>query len=608
MFSLKDIGYTAQRLKQQGYTAAELALGARGRVDLKAVTYAEDGTVKILAIGKDDGGYTAKEMRGGPPPHITANELRKGKVFFRVEEWKDGTWPTKELREAGYSSSEMRACGYMAPELRKNGYSFQDLVDAEFPIKNLRAIGAKAGELRDAGISAKTLSEVGYSAKELREAGFSPSELIACGYGVGELREAGFNAIQLRALGFSAAELKAYGYGAAALKEAGSVVKELKELGFPDEELEEAGFTRRAVEAVDGRSVRELKDPPRESTPQYPNPPSNASYSVAELKEYGFVSSELRGIYTVKDIKEQGFSLEELRAGGFPEHAVLAVDGRSTKELRKAGYVAAVLRKIGFVLYELAAGDYTATELKQALYGALELKEVGFSAGHLREAGFTSKQLRAAGYTLKQMQKGGYFWKDLVIFLKATHAELTKAGFKGLDPKHELFLLYRPDPDADKVPVPDVSVLSPMYTSERLVHNVMWGMGKSAAAAGAWASSMWHGLTSPGGGKMAPPPKDSEAGSEPPTGRGSSLEVAVRPGGTVATQRGAERTPLSTPRAASAAPGVLSTRPSKQSVRASARLQELGAPSRREEQAQQRAQQEAHIDERMDQRLDLQQV
>ena len=419
MASLKDIGYTAQRLKQQGYTAAEIALGARGRID-----------VRTLAMLPEDGGYTAKEMRGGPPPHITATELRKGKIFFLIEEWKDGGWPTKELREGGYSASEMKVCGYLAAELRKSGYTVQDLVEAEFPIVELRAIGAGAGELKEAGVLAKQLSEAGYSAKELLVAGFTAAELIACGYGVAALREAGFDAIQLRALGFSAAELKAYGYGAAALKEAGSVVKELKELGFPDQELEDAGFTRRAVEAVNGRPVRELKE--------------IGAYTVTELREYGFVVKELRGIYTVKDIKDQGFSLDEIRAGGMPEHAVLAVDGRSTAQLRKAGYVAKILRKVGFHLPELAKGDYSATELKHARYGAEELRGVGFTAGHLRVAGFTSKQLRSAGYGLREMQEGGFFWKDLVIFLKATHAELTKAGFKGLDPKHELFLLYRP--------------------------------------------------------------------------------------------------------------------------------------------------------------------
>ena len=94
------------------------------------------------------------------------------------------------------------------------------------------------------------------------------------------------------------------------------LVKELKELGFSADDLLEAGFSPRAVDAVDGRSVHQIKAD---------------GYAVAELREYGFVVADLRGIYSVKDMKTDGFSLEELRQGGIPEHAVLAVDGRSTK-------------------------------------------------------------------------------------------------------------------------------------------------------------------------------------------------------------------------------------------------------------------------------------
>ena len=401
MIQLKEIGYTAQRLKQQGYLAAEIALGARGRIDIKTLT-----------VLPDEGGYTTSEMRHGPPPHITASDLKKGKVYFIIEEWKEGGWPTKELREAGYNAAEMKGMGYSASELRKSGYSILDLVEAEFPISALRDIGAGARELRDAGVSAKVLSEVGYTAKELLVAGFSAAELIACGYGVAALREAGFDAIQLRKLGFSAAELKAYGYGAGALREAGSVIKELKELGFTAEELEEAGFTKRAVMAVDGRSVWELKEYGVTEFGEW-REYEYGGYQVSELREYGFVVGDLRGIYTVKDIKDQGFSLDELRKGGMPEHAVLAVNGRSTRELRKAGYQAKVLKKIGFFLDELAEGDYTATELKTASYAPEELRAVGFTAGALRVAGFTSKQLRAARYTFREMQEGGFLWKDL---------------------------------------------------------------------------------------------------------------------------------------------------------------------------------------------------
>ena len=97
-------------------------------------------------------------------------------------------------------------------------------------------------------------------------------------------------------------------------------------------------------------------------------------------------------------------------------------------------------------------GGYTATELKAAQYSAEELKEVSFSAGALRVAGFTSKQLQDALYSLRDMQRGGYPWKDLVIFLRATCAELTHAGYTHLDPKHRLFLEYRYEPLAEEAP------------------------------------------------------------------------------------------------------------------------------------------------------------
>jgi len=166
----------------------------------------------------------------------------------------------------------------------------------------------------------------------------------------------------------------------------------------------------------------------------------------------------------VKEIKDDGFSLDELREGGMPEHAVLAVDGRSTMELRAADYTAAVLKKVGFQLYDLVEGEYTASELKDALYDAEQLKEVGFSSGALKVAGFNSRQLHAARYKLREMQEGGFAWQDLVIFLRSTHAELVKAGFQGLDPKHELFLLYRPDREDNDETFPEVSILSPRHS------------------------------------------------------------------------------------------------------------------------------------------------
>ena len=100
------------------------------------------------------------------------------------------------------------------------------------------------------------------------------------------------------------------------------VVKELKELGFSAADLHAAGFAQRAVDAVDGRPVRALKD--------------RGGYTVVELREYGFVVADLRGVYNVKDMKDSGYSLDDLRGGSLPENIVLAVNGRTTRRARSA--------------------------------------------------------------------------------------------------------------------------------------------------------------------------------------------------------------------------------------------------------------------------------
>ena len=55
------------------------------------------------------------------------------------------------------------------------------------------------------------------------------------------------------------------------------------------------------------------------------------------------------------------------------------------------------------------------------------------------------KQVRAAGCSLREIREGGFPWKECVIFLKATHAELADAGYEGLDAKDLLFKQYRPE-------------------------------------------------------------------------------------------------------------------------------------------------------------------
>ena len=53
-------------------------------------------------VRRDDWGYSAKELRDGG---VKAQDLRKGRVYFRIEEWQDAAWPTRELMEGGTAHS-----------------------------------------------------------------------------------------------------------------------------------------------------------------------------------------------------------------------------------------------------------------------------------------------------------------------------------------------------------------------------------------------------------------------------------------------------------------------------------------------------------------------
>lgn len=150
-----------------------------------------------------------------------------------------------------------------------------------------------------------------------------------------------------------------------------------------------------------------------------------------------------------------------------------------------------------------------------------------------------------------------------MIFLRATYTQLTKAGFEDLDPKHELFLLYRPKEGEELIS--DVSVLSPRY--------------KQAASEMPWYLKFSRWVATQVG-------MHSSSTSSTPryTPRALALPTSV----------------LSNP----SSPVVLANRARPESHRISARLAELGSPGRREERAQQRRQQNDQIDERMDKRAD----
>ena len=417
--TLKEAGYKADRLKQQGYTASELARGGYNAKELRGF--------------RDQLYHDESTAFGGVYAGFTAKELRDGKVPFGAAELRQAGYSESELREGGYTAAELRAKGASAADLRCGGYSCKELHDGGYAVELLREVGYTAGEARHAGLGADALRRAGFTVHELRKAGVSARDLQAAGCSVGELREGGFGAAELTAVGIGIGELKRVGVGVAELRAIGCKVKVLASaaIGFTQAELQHGGFDSRALAAVGGASAESLRA---------------SGYDADEMRRIGWSASELRaGGYTCKQLKEGGFAAAELVAGGFKRRSVEAVDGRPAMALRSKGYPAKELRALGFSAQEMVDGAYPAKELKEIGFSCDELKAAGSPAAALREAGYASKQLKAAGFTLRELREGGFPWKDLVIFLRSTHAELVDAGFEGLDPKDRIFREYRPE-------------------------------------------------------------------------------------------------------------------------------------------------------------------
>ena len=415
---IREAGFKADRLKLEGYKAGELAKG----------------------------GYSAKELRGfrdqlyaegeGAYAGYTAKEMHDSQVEFSAKELIGAGYTCAELRDGGYTAGELKAKGASLAEMRGGGYTCAELLQGGFTVEQLKIV-ASAKEMTEAGVSPKMLRAVGYSVNLLRKAGVTAAALQAAGCTNDDLFKGGFDAKELWELGLRVRELKGIGVSVAELRQLGCKAKLLGEVGFTAAELIKGGFNPREVEAVqtsaDGvASVSALRA---------------KGYSAAELRMIGFQVADMRsGGYTCRQVREGGFTQEELLEGGFRQRSVDATDGRPVSTLRVEGrYYAKDLAAIGFATQEMFEGGYSTKELTEIGVGVAELKAAGASAGALREAGVAGRDLKAAGYTLRQLREGGFAWKELVIFLRSTHAELVEAGFAGLDPKDMIFKQYRPE-------------------------------------------------------------------------------------------------------------------------------------------------------------------
>uniref|UniRef100_A0A7S2DER8 Uncharacterized protein n=1 Tax=Haptolina brevifila TaxID=156173 RepID=A0A7S2DER8_9EUKA len=431
--TLKEAGYKADRLKQQGYTAAELA----------------------------NGGFTAKELRGwrdmlyakGPGDNTdyagyTAKELRDGNVDFSAAELLAGGYTEVELREGGYSATALVNKGFTCAQLLSGGYSAKELYDAGFGPDILYKLEVSADEMRRAGLKADHLLAAGYNAFNLKEGGYTVKD-ISHVVSWKEMRTAGFRPVELAAVGCDVNQLLHAGYPPIELREAGYSAKRLFESGATAPELEAAGYGERALYAM-RLSVEQLRK--GEVMAQGEGAPTRFKpYRSSELKELGYSAVELRdGGFAARDVMvEGGYTEVAMTEAGYKRRTLDALDGRPVVKLRLAGYGCRELKRIGFPAADLHAGGYSCKEMSEVSYGVDVLRKVGYSAADVRGAGHKIKAARDAGFGLRDLRVGGYPWKEAVIFLKATHAELVDAGYDGIDPRdpaiNALFKQYRPE-------------------------------------------------------------------------------------------------------------------------------------------------------------------
>jgi hypothetical protein len=128
--------------------------------------------------------------------------------------------------------------------------------------------------------------------------------------------------------------------------------------------------------------------------------PSDALYSLQELKQSGYSAEELRhagcefqtlkSLFTHKQLKEAGFNADEFKK-----------DGLSPKDLKKLEFSAEELRKAGFDFSSLKDSGFNLKQLRAAGFLASEFKRFGFSAAQLKEAGFTARELWTSMSTQK---------------------------------------------------------------------------------------------------------------------------------------------------------------------------------------------------------------
>jgi intracellular multiplication protein IcmE len=490
---LKNIGYTAEKLRHCGYsacevrgagfTAEEMSKAGYSNGELKGAGFSDEAIRR--ANGIPDGISLDDIRRAGCNPDAL-RRLRSQGVSAAAIEKVSGCSAT-QLRAAGYTAEELRAAGFTAAQLRQAGFSAAELKAAGFTARDLLNAGFSPKDLADAGYSAKEISDAestlppGITDFQLKQAGCSPAAISRAelagvspaylkkevGCNDAEIRAAGCDLIKLKALqtkgvtakqihdlnGCSAVALKATGFNAADLANAGFDAKTIQGLGLQSVgdaairaagcdptkliKLRELGVTAKQIHELNGCSAAALRAAGFSAKDL-----SDAGFTPAELLAAGFTPAELRaaGIIPAGVIasgRTSNCSVASLKAAheaGVSATTIKETLGCSAAAMKAAGFTAAELRAAGFTAAELKAAGFTAAELKAAGFTAAELRDAGFTAAELKAAGFTAAQLKAAGFSAAELKAAGFSAAELKA-AGFTAAELKAAGFSAAELK-----------------------------------------------------------------------------------------------------------------------------------------------------------------------------
>jgi len=238
------------------------------------------------------------------------------------------------------------------------------------------AIG-RVKEMRKAGVDSKGMKAANFTPKQMRDGGFTGAE-TASAFGPEELKEGGYTLQEIRRAVRSNTNLHTVrDFSAIRLLHAGFTVKELRLAGFKATELIGAELYKAVPEpGADGVTVRfyafdgnrDMKVAGNKWLLEGKMVETRRMHRLTHTEWMHAQIDDDRPVYLESSTIER-FTPIRLATG--PQE--LKDGGYSIKELRAAGYTAAVMRQAGVAAKDMLSAGYRIIQLREAGYSASDL-------------------------------------------------------------------------------------------------------------------------------------------------------------------------------------------------------------------------------------------